>query len=125
MKTPFLFALALAAFTTSAYAADQSPQVSAARFNTETQSIEVDISHGGGCVEHVFKLEMGGCLERGPLLCSAKVIDVTGKPDPCRALFMKTISFKLADYGLSGEYYASAWIRIHGAFDSSASVQLP
>lgn len=114
-----LFALALSA---PAFGA----QVNAARYNEQKQSIDVDLSYGGGCEEHVFKLEINACLESYPVRCDAVVKDVTPRPDMCEAFIHKTVSFKLADHGLLDSYYDGASIQIRGAGgDRGALVLLP
>jgi hypothetical protein len=124
MKTVFALAIALTAFSASAQA-ERMPEVQGARYNAATQSIDVDVAYGGGCEEHKFKLQMGGCLESMPVQCSAKVIDVSAKPDFCEAYIHQTISFKLTDYGLTDDYFEGASVRIEGANNSRAAIRLP
>lgn len=124
MKTLFALAITLTAFSASAHA-ERMPEVQGARYNAATQSIDVDVAYGGGCEKHVFKLEVGGCLESMPVQCSARVIDVSAKPDFCEAYIHQTISFKLADYGLTDDYYTRASMVIEGANNSSAGIDLP
>lgn len=122
MKTLLVLALA---FTSASAFAVGSPTVNSARYNSATQSIEVDISYGGGCEEHKFELQIGGCLESMPVQCSATVVDVSKKPDFCEAYLSQTVSFKLSDYGLNDDYFQGASFSIRGAGDSKAYIRLP
>lgn len=124
MKTLFALAIALTAFSASAHA-KRSPEVKGARYNADTQSIDIDVAYGGGCAEHLFKLQLEGCLESMPAQCSATVIDVTVEPDFCEAYIHQTISFHLDAYGLNDDYYSRASMKIKGANNSSAGFDLP
>lgn len=122
MKTFLVLALSL--ISSSAFAVGK-PNVNGARYNAAKQSIDVDVSYGGGCEEHAFKLEIGMCLESFPVQCSAEVLDVSAKPDFCEAFLHQTVSFKLADYGLNDNYFSGALITIGGEGKEGASVRLP
>jgi hypothetical protein len=120
-----LFVLALALVSTSAFAFG-SPLVNGARYNAANQSIDVDVTYGGGCEEHKFKLDIGMCLESFPVQCEAIVFDVSEKPDFCEALVSKTVSFKLADYGLNDGYYTGASISIGAeGLEERFTIRLP
>jgi hypothetical protein len=124
MKTLFALALTLSAFSASAQA-ERMPEVKGARYNAATDSIDVDVAYGGGCEEHKFKLQMGGCLESMPVQCTAYVVDVSAKPDFCEAYIHQTVSFKLSDYGLKDDYFYRASIQINGAGNTGAGIDLP
>lgn len=125
MKTLFAIAITLSAFSASAHA-ERMPEVQGARYNAANQSIDVDVTYGGGCEEHKFKLDIGMCLESFPVRCEAIVLDVSEKPDFCEALVSKTVSFKLADYGLKDDYYSGASISIGAqGLEERFTIQLP
>jgi hypothetical protein len=119
-----MLALIFALSSPAAFAATQ-PLVSAAHYNSSTQSIEVTIAYSGGCEAHRFKLEMQTCLRSFPLHCLAKIVDVNSKPDLCEAFVKQTVSFDPVEYGLAGPQYGGASLSISGANTTQATVQLP
>lgn len=117
-----LFALALISLASAPAFANE---VQSARYNANTNAIEIDVTYGGGCEEHKFKLQMGACLESFPVSCSAQLIDVSDNYDPCEAMVGETVSITLKEAGLDDDYFNGAWISIEGSNNSSASVKLP
>jgi hypothetical protein len=99
-------------------------EVTSARLNFSTNSIDVDVRYVGGCKDHRFGLQVQGCLETSPVRCEAKLIDRT-RDDFCEAILWKTASFSLAEYGLTDSYYRGATITITGDFSTKAFVVLP
>ena len=90
----------------------------------------LDVSHGGGCGEHLYDIELGGCFETFPVQCSAELIHVTD--DICEALLYRTVEIDLAEKGLfSDGYFSGASLTITGDEDwstgekSRATVVLP
>jgi hypothetical protein len=94
-----------------------------ASYDPKTEIISVDVSYGGGCKEHVFKLQVGACMESYPVQCTVTLIDTTSG-DFCEALISKTVTFKAAQYGLTDSYYDNASITIEGSDGSKASFTL-
>jgi len=102
-----------------------SPNVESAKLNAKEGVLEVDVSFGGGCLEHTFELQVGGCLESFPVQCTLKVVDTTEGFDACEAFLFKTLKFSLKEYGLTDSYYSGASLTIKGAGKTSAGVTLP
>lgn len=96
-----------------------------AKIDAAGENIEVTVSYGGGCFEHQFKLQMGGCLESYPVQCAAKVVDVTKEVDICEAIIMKKVTFNLKAHGLDKSYYANGSLTLSGDGGTSASVIIP
>jgi hypothetical protein len=104
-------------------AAAQAATINSASYDASTQLISVDVTYGGGCKKHTFKLKMNACAESFPVQCTADLIDLT-KGDFCEALVSQTVTFKAADYGLMDSYYDNASLVIKGSDDSEAFIQL-
>lgn len=121
MKLFFSF-LSIALFSISVFAVE----VQEARFNAETNSIEVDVVYGGGCKEHTFTLKPGICLESFPVQCQVTIIDQT-KGDFCEAFISQTVVFPLNKTPFKDEYFNGASLSISGPHqkDSTAVIQLP
>ncbi len=121
MKLLLTIAISLFAFTATA------TEIRDARVNLENMTLEVDLSFGGGCEEHVFDLQMGMCLESFPVQCEATLLHSTksGNPDFCEAYLHQTAVFSLEEKGLLDSYYSRASLTILGSGDSKASVRLP
>ncbi len=113
--------------TAGAHAAE----VRSANLDAAGKNILVDVSYGGGCKEHTFKLKLAGCLESFPVQCSAQLVEtVVGGPDFCEAIISKTVKFSLKKYRLTDGYYKGGSLTILGdknfrGEDSSATVILP
>jgi len=124
MKKMFVFA-ALTLMTANSFGA----AVKSAKLDASLKNILIDVTYGGGCAKHEFKLEIGACLESFPVQCSAKLTDNT--VDNCEALLMETVSISLESAGLNDPYYQGASITIFGDVDwqtnqpSKATVKLP
>lgn len=103
----------------------QATTVQGARVDEVNKIIEVDVSYGGGCVAHEFKLKVNACQETFPVGCSVTVIDTTTEVDMCEAYISKTIKFSMEEYGLTSAYYDRAAMTIMGANNSKATVTLP
>jgi len=87
-------------------------------FNT----IEVDVTYGGGCLEHTFKLKPNDlCSKSIPAQCQVELIDLT-EGDHCRALVSTKVQFKLSDFGLDKGVYSSSVLRTTGDNESVATV---
>lgn len=118
--------LGLALFSTPTFAA----QVTAAKLDASQKNIIVSVVYGGGCHEHKFKLNVGGCAESFPVQCSASIEDVTAEADPCEALVGKDVTFNIAELGLNDGYHSGGSLRIVGDKDfkgrvTEATVRLP
>ena len=114
------FALASLAFSASA-----SAEVVGARVDAARGLLLVDVSYGGGCLEHKFKLEVGMCMETFPVSCSASVVDVTEGVDMCEAIIHQTVEFGLKENGLTDGYYSGGTLTFKGYDNESFSVRLP
>ncbi len=114
--------LSLASFivASSSFAAE----VKSARLSANGKNLEVDVFYGGGCKEHNFTLQVGGCLESFPVQCGVELVDNT-HDDFCEALVGKTVVFSLKKYGLTDSYYSGARLSINGDNETSATVILP
>lgn len=103
-------------------------EVKSARLDAAKENILIDIAYGGGCEKHIFKLEVGTCLESYPVRCSAQLVDL-GKPDACEAYIQETVTINLKEAGLADDYYERGSLTIFGSFggsnSSSANVTLP
>ena len=71
-------------------------QVHDARINEENQTIELDISYSGGCVEHKFELKVRNCGRTSPMSCVAELIDKSF--DSCRQIIETTIEIPAEKY---------------------------
>lgn len=71
------------------------------------KSVVVDVTYGGGCREHKFKLKLNPvCLESFPSQCSANLIEtVVNGPDFCEAIINKKIRFNIKKNNLSKDTY--------------------
>ncbi len=98
-----------------------------ARFNTQTNQIELDVKYGGGCGEHLWDLEVGMCLESFPVQCDVKLVHLTD--DTCEGLRFETIKFDLAEVGLKNDYYVGASLSIftvdYGRRSEAKYISLP
>ncbi len=109
----------------------QAAEVLSANLDAAGKNILVDVSYGGGCKEHTFKLKLGGCLESFPVQCSAQLVEtVVGGPDFCEAIVGKTVKFSLKKCGLTDSYFKGGSLTILGDKNfqgeaSSATVTLP
>jgi hypothetical protein len=109
----------------------QAAEVLSAKLDAAKKNILVDVSYGGGCKDHVFKLKLGGCLESFPVQCSAQLVEtVVDGPDFCEAIVGETVKFSLKKYGLTDGYFKGGSLTIIGdknfrGEDSSATVTLP
>lgn len=100
------------------------PLIQGGRYNSKTESIDINIQYGGGCAEHEFQLQIGACRETYPVQCDAKLIDLTTN-DYCKALIYRKISIDIHKAGLHTSYYTGASIQIHGAGTSKVLITLP
>lgn len=99
-------------------------EIKGARVNMETSSIEIDVAYGGGCKEHKFDLEIGSCMESYPVQCLADLKhDSNG--DFCEAYLQQTLSFSIAELGLTDSYYTNGSLTIFGSNNSSATIKIP
>jgi hypothetical protein len=119
-------AIFLAASTSTA--AGLEVGVKSVRLDAAGENLIVDVFHGGGCAKHKYELQIGACMERFPVSCSATVVD-KGDPDPCEAMIYATAVFPLAKYKLNESYYSRADLNFE-TYDSSGkkktiSVTLP
>lgn len=94
--------------------------VTDARYNFLTKSIEVDLAFNG-CSKHEFKLEIQPCLENLTPQCQVKVIDLT-KDEGCDMGGHETYSFSLQSLGLDTPYYAGASLHFE---NTNISIVLP
>ncbi len=117
-------ALLLTAIFLSLPLTTQAAEIIRGKYLAAEGVIELQVRYGGGCKEHRFELQMGGCLESMPVQCAAQLVDLT-KDDFCEAIVGDTLRFSLADYGLDNDYYSGASIRIQGDNGSSFSLRLP
>lgn len=123
--------LKLLALTLVLSSGTHAAEVLSANLDAAKKNILVDVSYGGGCKEHTFKLKLGGCLESLPVQCSAQLVEtVVGGPDFCEAIVGKTVKFSLKKYGLTDAYFKGGSLTILGdknfrGEDSSATVVLP
>ena len=106
--------------TTQALAAS----INGGYFDAERQTIELDVTYGGGCKQHQFTLEIGQCQETYPVSCpSVRLVDLTND-DLCEALITRKISLPLAKHGLDDKYYSGASLVIKGDDDKQVSIVL-
>lgn len=104
-------------------------QIRSARLDASKKNILIDVTYGGGCGKHSFKLDLKGCAESYPVQCQAELVHQT--KDMCEALIGNTVVISLADYGLNTSYYSKGSLTITGDQDwqnkkpSSATVFLP
>lgn len=120
-------ALILAMSSLSSFAAT----VHSAKIDAAEKNILVDVSYGGGCKKHTFKLKISGCQETYPVSCKATLVEkIEGGFDQCEAIISETVSFNLADIRLDDAYFAKGTLTIMGDLDmrgkpSSSTVVLP
>jgi hypothetical protein len=118
-----LMALSLAPASPS-FAADASapmPQVLSAKM-VDRNTVAVELSFGGGCVEHTFSLAFDGrCLESFPHQTSATVVDISSEPDFCKAFLTQTVELSIEGIGSC----RPAVLGIKGANGTMATVQVP
>lgn len=100
----------------------QAVQVTSAKLDSSGENLIVDVSYGGGCKEHEFKLEVGMCLESYPVRCGVTVVDLQ-KGDFCEAYIHETVTFNLAAAGIKGSYFSGATLTF--ANSENVSVRLP
>lgn len=120
MKTLMISAFAFLAMANVASAVS----INGAAVDAKAGLLLVDVTYGGGCKEHSFKLDVGPCAESFPVQCTARVIDLT-QGDFCEALISETVQFSLKDYGLTDSYYSGASLTLVGSDKKSVSVKLP
>ena len=120
MKTMMISAFAFLTLANVASAA----VVNSASVDAARGLLLVNVTYGGGCAEHKFKLEVGACLESFPVRCGVTVTDLT-KNDFCEALISQDLEFSLAEYGLTDSYYEGASLAITGSDGKSVNVKLP
>ena len=120
MKTLMIAALGFFALANGASAA----VVNTASVDAARGLLLVNVTYGGGCAEHKFKLEVGVCLESFPVRCGVTVADLT-KNDFCEALVTQDLEFSLSEYGLTDSYYEGASLAISGTGGKSVHVKLP
>jgi len=94
------------------------------RFNSSTDSIEIDVQYSGGCKEHKFELKISTCRESYPVQCDAQLIDLV-TDDFCKALIIETVSIKVHDAGLDDIYYKGASLKIESADNPKVLIILP
>lgn len=101
MKFFFLASFILAS------AAANAAIVNSARLSASGKSVIVNLTYGGGCREHTFKLKLNDvCLESYPAQCSADVVEtIVGGFDMCEAIITKEVSFNIKKTGLSRMTY--------------------
>ncbi len=117
--------LATALILTLAADAAQSATVHSASVDPVKQVITVDVSYGGGCKEHDFKLKFkGGCMESYPVQCHL-VLEENSHGDMCEAMIGKRVQFTFAELGLNDGYFNGAYLTIFGDNQSRATVSLP
>jgi len=83
-----IFAVALLFVSVTANAA----QVKSATYNAYEDLIELEVQYSGGCHEHQFTLELGGCAESYPAQIHAKLIDQS-EVDACDAIMFRKVTF--------------------------------
>ena len=86
--------------------------------------ILLEVSYSGGCKDHEFSLQIGGCLESMPAQCSAKLIHKRNG-DFCEMYINRTIEISLEDAELNDPYYSGASLGITGDADSRVTIELP
>ncbi len=92
----------------------------------ENGSLIIGVSYGGGCIPHVFDIELLSCAESSPVQCQANLIHKMPQGfDPCESMRFEEVVIPLASKGLNSSYYSNGSLRIKGADGSSASVTLP
>ena len=85
-------------------------------------TIEIDVTYGGGCEEHTFELQpTGQCTKSIPAQCSLKLVGLTNN-DNCRALVRKKVTFSINKLGLDKGIYTNSVLRIIGDGNTSAMV---
>lgn len=120
MKNALVTLLLFAGFTT------QAAVIQSAIYNAETNSIDMNITHQGGCKKHLFALEIGSCLESFPVQCRNVQLLEDSQGDTCEAANIpQSISIPLSETALNNPYYKGATLIINGDFNSSAEVKLP
>lgn len=101
-------------------------QINSGLFNTETQKVELNVSYGGGCAEHFFKLKFTrGCKESFPVQCDLDLEHTTDKVDTCEAFITKNLVLDLPQGMLTDDYFERALITIFGHGDTKTSFRLP
>ena len=91
-------------------------QVKGATYNAYEDTIEVDVVYSGGCYEHAFTLDLGGCAESYPAQIHAKLVDHNAE-DPCDAI----ISRKVAIAASVLDQCRPAYVTIEGDGKSQAA----
>lgn len=119
MKKALALCALLATFSLSAQAAE----VSAARVNANTGTLEVEISYAGGCGQKTFALQVGEQWSySSPLRGTARVVE--SGFDSCEALLRKKLVYSLRDLGLGRPEFRAASLTIYGE-STSVEVTLP
>jgi len=88
MKQTLSIATAAIIFTFSQFAG--AAQIDDARYNFETQTIELAVTYNGGCVPHDIELQIRNCTRANPMVCVAQVVDHT-TGDTCRQVVQTNI----------------------------------
>jgi hypothetical protein len=100
-------------------------QINSGKYNSATQKVELNVSYGGGCSEHFFKLELvGGCRESYPVQCDLQLDHTTDEPDLCEAYITEDIQLDIPEEMLNDQYYQNAIITIRGGGDTVLGFQL-
>jgi hypothetical protein len=110
-KTIALVAFALV--STSAFAAE----IRGGRYDEARQVIQLDVSYGGGCEEHTFRVDLGMCLESLPMQCEARLVE-RANGDMCEAYIHRTIEIPVSETNL----YGTAYLTIKGDRDTSVTL---
>ncbi len=97
-------------FTLFSIVSSQAAEVRGARIDGD--KLLVDVSYGGGCGEHLFDLEIGGCDEKMPVQCQAELVHVTD--DVCEKSISRTVEFSLTEKGLDDSYFRNGRLTISG-----------
>lgn len=122
--------LILLAFSLCAFQAGAA-EVRGARLDANKKNLLIDVTYGGGCAKHTFKLAVGACRESFPVSCDAVLIEkISGGVDLCEAIISETVKINLKRAGLTDPYYRQGSLTIFGdqmfnGETSQATVKLP
>jgi len=101
-------------------------QINSGSFNARTQKVELNVTYGGGCSEHSFKLELiNGCRESFPVQCDLNLVHTADKPDFCEALISKNLELDLPNGMLNDSYFERAFLSIFSYGELGVIFQLP
>lgn len=121
----FLTMTALLAISFNSFSAE----ILSGKLDASKKNIVLEVKTSGGCGEHKFDLEVGGCLESYPVQCSAKLLHTS--TDFCEAIIIETAVLPLAKYGFKDSYYRGGKLTIIGSESSrtgkpsTAVIKLP